>query len=430
MKVIVEIEGRNAIPVRAIPFLTNWATMSPDVVADALAGTAHHFRGLTSFRIERPVHKTISTTWWENFPCRQLKALSDEIKAKETTHETGYQEWRSRSIPVLPAGVFVWQDEYETRHNYFHGPDGTSYLIEGNWLPENEQLTRVALDFDPFIPESHTQLIVMEGFHQPDAKTSPAFEPLTELIEQYATGKFEAMPVSLRERVAQAFFPMPYWDQLAPDQRRSLAQQNDVQHDPALEPENEYWWQLTCRTQEVASEIKRWELMSDHGIPSEAVTKKTQLDTLRANLARLSALWNSPPFTVEDWGKPFDCDLSEIRPATVTKANTTVANDPSVTHSTGTAAATVSLQPQTVQSETPWLMIDPRDPPPVHAWYTPARYFARQLVKDDSTRLLKTLILADMVAKSLAKVGIKKRGGKKPFVADTILKAFSNVTLG
>jgi hypothetical protein len=313
VKVIVEIEGRNAIPVRAIPFLTNWATMSPDVVADALAGTAHHFRGLSSFRIEGPVQKKISTTWWENFPCRQLKALSDEIKAKQTTHETGYQEWRNRSIPILPAGVFVWQDEYETRHNYFHGPDGTSYLIQGNWLSENEQLTRVALDFDPFIPETHTQLIVMEGFHQPDAKTSPAFEPLTELIEQYATGKFEAMPVSLRERVAQAFFPMPHWDQLAPDQRRSMAQQNDVQHDPALEPENEYWWQLTCRTQEVESEIKRWELMSDHGIPSEAVTKKTQLDTLRANLARLSALWNSPPFTVEDWGKPFDCDLSEIR---------------------------------------------------------------------------------------------------------------------
>ena len=51
MKVIVEIEGRNAIPVRAIPFLTNWAMMSPDVVADALAGEAHHFRGLASFAL-------------------------------------------------------------------------------------------------------------------------------------------------------------------------------------------------------------------------------------------------------------------------------------------------------------------------------------------------------------------------------------------
>lgn len=430
MNVIVEIDGRNAIPVRTIPFLTNWATMSPDVVAVALAGEDHHFLGLSSFRIEGTNQKKISTTWWKNFPCRQLKALSEEIKDKETTHETGYQEWRSRSISVLPAGVFVWQDEFVSCHGKRYGPCGRTYLTERGAMPRDEHKRRVELDFDPFIPDSYTQLMIMEGFHRPELKTDQAFKPLTGLIEQYATGKFEAMPVSLRERVAQAFFPMPHWDQLAPDQRRSLAQQNDFQHDPALEPENEYWWQLTCKTHEVESEIKRWELMSDQGIPSEAVTKKSQLDSLRANLARLSALWNCPPFTVEDWEKPFDRDSSEKRPATVIKANTTVANDPSVTHSTGTAAATVSLKPQTVQSETPWLMIDPHDPPPVHAWYTPARYFARQLVKGDSTLLLKTLILADMVSKSLDKVGIKKRGGKKPFVADTILKAFSNVKLG
>jgi hypothetical protein len=275
VKVVVEIEGRNAIPVRAIPFLTSWETMSPDEVVDALAGYVPAFQGLVAYRLEGTQQKEIPLAWWENFPNRQLKALTEEIKAKETTHETGYQEWRNRSIPILPAGVFVWQDEYETRHNYFHGPEGTAYLIEDNWLPEKEQLTRVALDFDPFIPESNTQLIVMEGFHQPDAKASPAFESLTE-----------------------------------------------------------------------NKELK------------------------------------------------------------------------------------LSLRPQTAQAESPWLVIDPQDPIPVQAWYTPARYFARQLVKDDSTLLLKKLILADMVAKSLAKVGINLRGGKKPFVADTILKAFSNVTLG
>lgn len=301
MKVTIEIDGRKAIPVRAIPFLTNWATMSPDVVADALAGEDHHFRGLTSFRIEGTDQKKISTTWWENFPCRQLKALSAEIKDKETTHETGYQEWRSRSIPVLPAGVFVWQDEFVSCHGNRYGPCGTTYLTERGVLPRDEHERRVELDFDPFIPESHTQLIVMEGFHLPDAKTSPAYEPLTELIEQYATGRFEAMPVHLQERVAQAFFPMPHWNQLAPDQRRSLAQQNDVQHDPALGPENEYWWQLTCKTQEVESEIRRWELMSDQGIPSQAVTKRNELHALRASLTRLNTLWKCPPFTVKDW---------------------------------------------------------------------------------------------------------------------------------
>jgi hypothetical protein len=78
----------------------------------------------------------------------------------------------------------------------------------------------------------------------------------------------------------------------------------------------------------------------------------------------------------------------------------------------------------------PWLVADPKDPTPALSWYTPARYFARQLIKDDSTLLLKRLTLADSVSKSLAKVGIYKRGGVKPFAADTILKAFSNIKLG
>jgi len=72
----------------------------------------------------------------------------------------------------------------------------------------------------------------------------------------------------------------------------------------------------------------------------------------------------------------------------------------------------------------PWLVADPKDSTPALSWYTPARYFARQLIKDDSTLLLKRLPLADKVSKSLAKVGIYKRGGVKPLAADTILKAF------
>jgi len=77
----------------------------------------------------------------------------------------------------------------------------------------------------------------------------------------------------------------------------------------------------------------------------------------------------------------------------------------------------------------PWLVADPKDPTPAQPWYTPARYFARQLIKGDSTLLQKSLPLADKVSKSLAKVGIYKRGGVSPLAADTILKAFSNVKL-
>ncbi len=84
--------------------------------------------------------------------------------------------------------------------------------------------------------------------------------------------------------------------------------------------------------------------------------------------------------------------------------------------------------------EKPWLVVDPKDPlivpPKDQQWYTPARYFARQLVIEDSTLLVKRLTLADKVSSSLKGVGILKRGNKYPLAADTILKAFVKVTLG
>lgn len=78
----------------------------------------------------------------------------------------------------------------------------------------------------------------------------------------------------------------------------------------------------------------------------------------------------------------------------------------------------------------PWLIQNKNDPAPEQPWYTPARYFARQLVKDDSTLLVKRSVLAQKTAKSLTNVGIFKRGGKEPLSSTTILKAFVNCLLG
>jgi len=78
----------------------------------------------------------------------------------------------------------------------------------------------------------------------------------------------------------------------------------------------------------------------------------------------------------------------------------------------------------------PWLVVNLKDPAPAFPWYTPARYFARKLVKDDSTLLTKKLLLAAKVAKSLADVGFFKRGKiKKLFSVGTVLKSFVNVAL-
>lgn len=182
MNVVVLIDGREAVPVRAIPLLTNWETMSPDVVARALAWDedAIRFEGLQAFRFDDG-RLAVPASWWDNVARRQLKALSHSIKAVELTHETGLQEWRRKSLEILPPGVFVWKDEFEPMHCMRYGPDGTTLLKNGAQVNEEEHQRLVALDFDPFIPDTELQRLVMDGFEvvaANDGSQKQSVEPL------------------------------------------------------------------------------------------------------------------------------------------------------------------------------------------------------------------------------------------------------------
>ena len=83
-----------------------------------------------------------------------------------------------------------------------------------------------------------------------------------------------------------------------------------------------------------------------------------------------------------------------------------------------------------IGDEKPWLLTDPQDPAPMQPWYTPARYFARQLAIEKPTLLATRELLAEKVSTALFNAGYKKRGGKHKFGSGTVLKAFANVTLG
>lgn len=93
-------------------------------------------------------------------------------------------------------------------------------------------------------------------------------------------------------------------------------------------------------------------------------------------------------------------------------------------------ASILKILDQPANEIKPWLVVDKSDPEAIQPWYTPARYFARQLVKDDSTLLTKRDVLANKIYQSLNNVGIHKRGNRKPPSADTIKKALANVKLG
>lgn len=112
---------REAVPVRAIPLLTNWNFFSPDVVAQAFAGYEEQ-RGfisgeLQAFHLENDQVNPLKRDWWVSWAARELPALHKKIQDTGMAREVGYQQWRNESLPLLPASAFVWKDDFEQFHS-------------------------------------------------------------------------------------------------------------------------------------------------------------------------------------------------------------------------------------------------------------------------------------------------------------------------
>ena len=167
MDVVVHIGGRQAIPVRAIPLLTDWGVLSPDVCAEVFAGvegTTPHLEGLATYRLDEAGNpQPIAARWWANWTVRELGACSARITAAQTSHEVGYPQWRSESLKLLPAGVFVWRGEFEPAFQREYGPISLRAFFAGGKYDEAAYL----LNFNPqHGPREDWQTLVMEGFER------------------------------------------------------------------------------------------------------------------------------------------------------------------------------------------------------------------------------------------------------------------------
>lgn len=184
MNILITIDGREAVPVRAIPLLTDWQVLSPDVIANALAGDddlPSSLDGLSAYRLNPDGSpEKIPPRWWENWVVRKLQAISDEIKGKQITHETGYQQWRCKSLAQLPAGVFVWRDEFETAHIGEYGPGS----MRARCNPDTYDPSTRVLNFNPQPdPDIASIGLVLEGLEaysvasqQEQAECASAFD--------------------------------------------------------------------------------------------------------------------------------------------------------------------------------------------------------------------------------------------------------------
>ncbi|MDV2116474.1 hypothetical protein [Alcaligenes faecalis] len=165
-RLIIEIGGRNAIPVRAIPYITGWR-LSPDKVARQLSGDAETainvLGGMTAYRLVANVPMQVLSKEWDAILAslymlqHQLKMQYPEDENDHVSPDFGYAAWREQSPFKLPANVFVWKDEFESAFYDAYSPKNLIILDE---RPGDRELT-----YAPLLPEGVTIGALLEAFN-------------------------------------------------------------------------------------------------------------------------------------------------------------------------------------------------------------------------------------------------------------------------
>ena len=162
---VVIVCKREAIPIRAIPFITDWIPeLNPLRIAEHLRdnGRGSFFSSLFAYELEKGIPKKFLPKKWQHV-IDSLRGLSSELLIKypdgTDSYNFGYSEWKRKSPELLPPGVFMWRDEFESRYaknitNAYRFPD------LDDLAPKEGDLD---LDYDAEIPKD-VLASVMDGF--------------------------------------------------------------------------------------------------------------------------------------------------------------------------------------------------------------------------------------------------------------------------
>lgn len=84
------------------------------------------------------------------------------------------------------------------------------------------------------------------------------FESLEKKLEGWFSKSFHELPSPLKRLVIPGFKPFS-WDDLSPDQRRTLTNHRDYRYDPATESHQTYWFDFEAKRQELENQLREWE---------------------------------------------------------------------------------------------------------------------------------------------------------------------------
>lgn len=165
------INGRKALPVRAIPYVSGWDRFPPRLVAEYLYLGNDKFGGvmgnaklgtkspslLTAYQLAGNTPVLVQPREWKGI-LTAFDGFEAKLKRKYGDSEKDEMEaeanWQRKAVKMLPEGVFVWLNEFETAFKVSRGRPGSFGRKRG----DDE------LNLTPMMHDADTRAMVMAGF--------------------------------------------------------------------------------------------------------------------------------------------------------------------------------------------------------------------------------------------------------------------------
>lgn len=115
LKLVVDINGRKALPVRALCLVAGYKRLSPDVVAGAACGEGHYDgdRHLPTYQLVDGVAHSIDPAHWAIFE-RAIQSSSLLLAEQGPSRKATWEQWGYDATKKLPSDAFVWLDEFQS----------------------------------------------------------------------------------------------------------------------------------------------------------------------------------------------------------------------------------------------------------------------------------------------------------------------------
>lgn len=171
MNVVLTIEGRDAIPVRALAYVSNWFA-APDEIATACATpptktigdySVRNRHSLPTYLVSGSAHRSMQPVEWESL-ILELECQEKGLKADERIDGENWARWRKQAVLLLPDGAFVWLDEFQQWYSNTR-PLKTTSTPATDDEGDSFETESDHLNLDPFIPPEFREAI-FSGFER------------------------------------------------------------------------------------------------------------------------------------------------------------------------------------------------------------------------------------------------------------------------